>query len=238
MRLAVSVVAIVLTACSAPTDERATLDGSVAHPRCESCHVRDYEAVVDPPHAGELPTTCFVCHTQDAWRPARLEHGFYPLSGAHLEARCLSCHRMGTDDNEPRFEGTPGECVHCHRDDYDRSTFPGHQHFALTCADCHSTAAWRPTLHPPQPDAWSDTDAGLAGLLDGITGPSGWGSGPLEPPPAPIDAGTDAGHDAGRRRPPHHVPPPTTGTTDTPPPPTTVVEDPPDVIGRPSHRGR
>ena len=69
---------------------------------------------------------------------------------------------MGTDDNEPRFEGTPGQCVHCHRDDYDRSTFPGHSHFALTCAECHSTAAWRPTLHPPRPDAWADVDAGMA----------------------------------------------------------------------------
>ena len=148
MRACLTIAALLSVACSAPTDERATEDGSVAHPRCESCHVGDFEGATDPPHLDRLPTTCFICHTQHDWAPARLAHDFYPLTGAHLRARCLGCHVAGRDDNEPRYEGTNGACVACHRDDYDRSPFPGHSSFPLTCADCHATSGWTPATHP------------------------------------------------------------------------------------------
>jgi hypothetical protein len=246
MRRCLVAIAVLVIGCSAPTDERATLDGSVAHPRCESCHVAEFEAAERPPHSGELPATCFVCHVQEHWSPAVLQHDFYPLTGAHLDARCFGCHRIGSDDNEPTFEGTPGECVHCHRDDYDRSTFPGHQRFALTCADCHSTAQWAPTLHPPpppEPDAGVDAGSWLDGIGSASLG--GHGESILVDPSTAIglgglDAGLDAGH---HRRPPHR--PPHTGTTppstDTPPP-TTVIEEPPpteiDIGTSASRRGR
>ena len=219
-------------ACSAPLDERSTEDGSVAHPRCESCHVADFEAADDPPHSGELPSTCFVCHSQRAWAPAHLAHDFYPLTGAHLGARCFGCHIVRMGDNEPRFEGTDGECVDCHRGDYDRSEFPGHSRFPLTCAECHSTSAWSPSLHPP-PDAWVDVDAGtpFGDLLDGIGSASGrGGSGPYGPIGDIGNIGTLEtllAPDAGTvRRPVHHRrhPPPPTTTIDTPPPPTTTID--------------
>lgn len=208
-------------ACSAPIDERSTVDGSVAHPRCESCHVADFEEADDPPHAGELPATCFVCHSQRAWAPAHLEHDFYPLTGAHLGARCFSCHITRRDENAPRFEGMDGDCVDCHRGDYDRSEFPGHSRFPLTCQECHTTSGWSPTLHPP-PDAWVELDAGVVEPgLDGI-GSASWGpEGPIgiEPPVSLVlhpDAGT-------HHTPRHRRPPPPTTTI----PPATTVETPP-----------
>lgn len=239
MRALVSTaLAVVLGACSVPSDERVTYDAGVPEPRCESCHVEDFERADDPPHARELPTTCFVCHTQDDWAPARLAHEWLRLEGAHLSARCIDCHVKLPNENGPRFAGTPSACVGCHHDDYDRSEFPGHSRFPLTCEECHGTMAWSPTLHPP-PDAGPlELDAGVgSGIdLDGI-GHASWG---VEPPPPPVsvDAGHDAGRDAGRRRRPIHRPPTTTPPpTDTPPPPTTTVPDP-DTTSRPSLRGR
>ena len=223
MRACITIAASLILACSTPTDERATEDGSVAHPRCESCHVGDFEGAMDPPHLDRLPTTCFVCHTQHDWAPARLAHDFYPLTGAHLSARCLGCHVAGRDENEPRYEGTNGACVACHRDDYDHSPFPGHSSFPLTCADCHSTSGWTPATHP----------------IDVATHASEpWGEPPppppttLEPPPPPTT-------------PPPTTPPPTTlvhhhrhrpqpPATTTPPPETD--EPPPDVETHASRR--
>lgn len=232
--LRASLLAVLTLACSAPTDGRATEDGTVAHPRCESCHAADFEEADDPPHAGELPSTCFVCHTQDDWRPAHLDHDFFPLTGAHLEARCFNCHIILQGENEPHYEGIHTECVDCHRGDYDRSSFPGHQHFSLTCTECHSTSAWSPTLHPP-PELDAGIDAGW-GSLDGTTHASGpWHEGPIG---IGHDAGVhdaghhavvhrDAGHRTTARRDAGARPPP-------PPPPTTTTE--PDVHTRPSQR--
>ena len=110
-------------------------------PECAACHLADYRSVTHPPHAGVKPTKCAVCHASYEWRPSRLEHAF-PLTGAHAQASCFGCHR-GTP---AVFEGTPKACVACHRADYDRSTFPGHSRFPLTCDDCHSTSAWKPPL--------------------------------------------------------------------------------------------
>jgi hypothetical protein len=211
MRTLTAAMVFLLGACSAPTDERATEDGSVAHPRCESCHVGDFEAASDPPHLDQLPTTCFVCHTQSDWQPAVLAHDFYPLTGAHLSARCLGCHVAHPDENEPRYEGTDGACVACHRADYDRSTFPGHARFPVTCAECHSTSAWSPTLHPP-PDAWLAPDAGSSALpideplIDEISHASGHRE--IAPRPTPP-----------RPPPRHRHPPPSTSTTAPPPTP-------------------
>lgn len=61
---------------------------------------------------------------------------------------------------------TSGECVVCHLDDYQGTTTPNHVEsgFATTCADCHSTSAWRPALggqadaSDPARDLVVDTD--------------------------------------------------------------------------------
>jgi hypothetical protein len=108
---------------------------------CATCHLLDYQSAGR--HEGVKPTTCGVCHSQDGWHPTHLEHAF-PLEGAHKKAKCFACH----DGKPPVYEGTPRECVACHRDDYKRA--PKHDKFPDTCAMCHSTEAWKPDLpnHP------------------------------------------------------------------------------------------
>ncbi len=97
-------------------------------------------------HVGVRPTQCGVCHTQDAWSPSVLNHP-WPLTGAHAKAACEDCH-AAEKGKAPVYEGTSKLCVDCHRDDYDGATYPGHSKFATTCADCHSTTAFRPARKP------------------------------------------------------------------------------------------
>ncbi len=107
---------------------------------CVSCHQDDYDRSPFPGHQ-EFPVTCQDCHTQDAWKPANAttDHSIFPLEGAHAWAQCVQCH-----GDPPVYGGQPHECVGCHRDDYDRSPFPGHDQFATTCQDCHTVQAWTP----------------------------------------------------------------------------------------------
>jgi hypothetical protein len=133
--------AIGLTCCDSTPPSAAKKAG----PRndCASCHMRDYLAVRDPPHEGVRPTRCAVCHLETSWSPSRIDHP-WRLTGAHTRAACFACHQ----GRPVKFEGTDSACVACHRTDYDHSEYPGHDQFALTCGDCHSTAAWRPAEHP------------------------------------------------------------------------------------------
>lgn len=182
---------------------------------CSSCHMPEYEGVREPVHVGAKPTTCAVCHTQEAWRPVAIHHEWWPLTGAHLgipSPQCSWCHK-GTP---VVFKGTPKACVGCHREDYDASTFPEHQTFPTTCGECHTTAAgWKPAKHPPpKPVAPVVTAPPL-----GTTAPKGT-TPPRTTPPSKAPA-----------TPPARPAPLST----TPPAPTAR---PPDVITRPSRRGR
>lgn len=141
-------IALVLLACEGRAPESPSVGAQASTVRggqradCIGCHARDYRAVRHPVHEGVRPDRCAACHLQTAWSPAALHHS-WPLTGAHANAKCFSCH-VGTP---PVFEQTPGECVACHRADYDKSPYPGHDKFPLTCADCHTTTAFRPALH-------------------------------------------------------------------------------------------
>ncbi len=113
---------------------------------CVGCHRADYDSSPLPGHE-TYPTTCQDCHTTTAWKPATLPEHKWPLVGAHAAADCASCH-VG---NPPVYQGTPQDCVGCHRADYDSSPYPGHDTFPTTCQDCHTTTAWRPAsggVHP------------------------------------------------------------------------------------------
>ena len=131
--------ALALVACGGAHPEQT----AQAAGTCASCHLPEYQRAKNPPHAGVRPTACAVCHTQQAWRPSVFDHP-YPLLGAHAKARCTACH-VG---QPPVYAGTSKRCVGCHRDDYDRSEYPGHDRFATTCDDCHSTTAWKPARKP------------------------------------------------------------------------------------------
>lgn len=109
---------------------------------CIDCHRPEYEGAVNPVHPGLMPTTCNDCHDSTAWRPARYPHTGFPIEGAHQRAGCTSCHGAPANYEDP----LPSECVGCHREDYDASSYPGHQAFPTTCQDCHSQDAWVPAL--------------------------------------------------------------------------------------------
>jgi len=120
---------------------------------CVGCHVADYQGTTDPDHeASGYPTSCAVCHTAAAWRPADFrDHDLYwPLEGRHLEAACEACH---ADD---RYQGTPRDCEGCHLADYDATTAPDHADAGLptACAGCHSPEGWSPAGFDVHDDFW------------------------------------------------------------------------------------
>jgi len=105
---------------------------------CADCH--------EDPHEGDLGAGCELCHAPAAWNNRseiadRHASTLLPLTGAHANADCASCHRL-----EPPFEfaGTPTDCVVCHGIDYQETTRPNHIQvdFSTNCRVCHGTRTW------------------------------------------------------------------------------------------------
>lgn len=104
---------------------------------CVGCHLDDYEGALEPSHDG-YPLDCASCHSQTAFRPSTFDHD-WPLRNAHARTACSNCH-VG---DPPRYQGTPRECVACHREDYERAINPSHEGFSTDCAGCHDDSSWR-----------------------------------------------------------------------------------------------
>jgi hypothetical protein len=138
---ALAFAALAPSACGGAGGDGGDVGAGRASSECADCHMSDFRAATHPMHVGVRPTKCAVCHASYSWHPSRIEHEF-PLTGAHAGAACFDCHK-GTPTV---FDGTPKDCVGCHRSDFDRSTYPGHSQFPLTCESCHSTSAWKPPL--------------------------------------------------------------------------------------------
>ncbi len=174
---AVALAGLLALACQPSGAERGDESG------CVSCHMPEYRKVRHPVHEGAKPTTCGVCHTQEAWRPATVVHDWWTLDGAHAKADCNECHR-GTPQV---FKGTPTECVGCHRAAFEGAKFHAHTKTATTCNDCHTTNAWKPSTHRPEKEP---VDAGAppvassadAGAKPRPTAPPV----PRTPPPVPV----------------------------------------------------
>ncbi len=110
---------------------------------CFSCHQTDFAGVTDPNHVqNNFSHTCTDCHTTTAWSPSSFDHSAtgFALTGAHVNATCVSCHAAG-------YAGTPSDCYSCHQTDFAGVTDPNHvqNNFSHTCTDCHTTTAWNPT---------------------------------------------------------------------------------------------
>jgi hypothetical protein len=109
---------------------------------CASCHSRDYEATRNPDHvAAAIPRTCESCHTTATWLGAKFDHNAgtrFPLTGAHVNVLCTTCHVNG------RFAGTPQTCIGCHAAAFNRTTNPNHAAagFPQDCTTCHTTTTW------------------------------------------------------------------------------------------------
>ena len=108
---------------------------------CASCHLPDFNRAQNPNHiAAGFPTQCELCHrpTTPTWRTGTgaFAHSTYPLTGQHVQVTCANCHRNNV------FQGTPRDCVGCHRTNYERTTAPNHAAagFPITCESCHRTS--------------------------------------------------------------------------------------------------
>jgi Cytochrome c3 len=108
---------------------------------CVDCHRSEYDHTSKPNHVSAgFSTNCVGCHGDNAssWLGASFDHDrVFPLQGRHKTADCTQCHVNG------RFAGTPGNCVDCHRADYDRTTNPNHARagFGTDCMACHGSTA-------------------------------------------------------------------------------------------------
>ena len=110
---------------------------------CASCHIDDFNSTTDPNHiAQQFSTDCKICHSENAWDPATLDHNQtnFPLTGEHINTECAQCHTSG-------YAGTSTACTDCHTDDFNQTTNPNHNSLGLSndCAACHSTEPeWNP----------------------------------------------------------------------------------------------
>ncbi|HYK91151.1 MAG TPA: hypothetical protein VE398_20440, partial [Acidobacteriota bacterium] len=114
---------------------------SLTSAACATCHLNDYNNTTNPAHkAAGFPTTCDTCHTTTSWAGATFNHNNtpFPLTGAHVNVACTSCHLNNV------FAGTPTDCYSCHSAEYKSTTNPNHTAagFPTTCATCHTTTAW------------------------------------------------------------------------------------------------
>lgn len=109
----------------------------VAESQCASCHV--------DVHQGRMAGTCTRCHNTTSFHevPAVALHASagFPLTGAHLQAPCQSCHR---NDQGGSFAPLPHDCIACHRQDVAAATEPNHvaAGFPTNCQECHTPVTW------------------------------------------------------------------------------------------------
>jgi len=129
-----------VVACSGAPMERTEVASKGGD--CASCHLDEWSATSDPVHA-ELGfgKECGQCHDERQWQPAR---GFphkatFPLTNAHAEPPCSSCHASGF---EPGTTAT--ECVACHAGEAARVIDPVHAGLTTDCFGCHRTDSFAP----------------------------------------------------------------------------------------------
>ncbi len=122
--------AVACGACHAGA--RSPGDLQAAPDACYDCHA------ADDAHEGRFGQDCAACHTAEDWQEATFDHELtdFPLTGAHVDVDCASCHEGDV------FEGTPTACYDCHPDpEYHAGLF------GTDCAACHDTAAWSPARY-------------------------------------------------------------------------------------------
>lgn len=97
---------------------------------CLDCHAEnDY-------HAGSLGDECATCHSPVSWQAWMFDHSSvsqFPLTGAHDDLGCASCHQE--ELTSMLIAGTT--CASCHRHD---DAHDGR--FGTDCGSCHTTDAF------------------------------------------------------------------------------------------------
>ncbi len=104
---------------------------------CTGCHV--------DVHRGRLSADCTTCHNTTVFSDVRgveiHAKTSLPLSGAHVQLSCESCH---PNDRDGAFTTQQTSCVSCHDSDYRGAQPIDHvaAGFPVDCQQCHSTLAW------------------------------------------------------------------------------------------------
>jgi hypothetical protein len=87
---------------------------------------------------------CAHCHSERGWESPKIDHSVWPLTGAHADSACDSCHTPSQQDRlsgrGATYRGVPRECAGCHRDVHAgqfRLTEP-----ERACDACHLTASF------------------------------------------------------------------------------------------------
>lgn len=120
---------------------------------CTSCHADLHQGQftdrMQRVKADGTVMGCEACHSTKAWNDlARFDHSTtsFPLVGAHRATACIDCHKppnLETKLTNVNFKLAPTRCEGCHEDIHGKQ-------FAIAsvtgCADCHTSARWKPTL--------------------------------------------------------------------------------------------
>jgi hypothetical protein len=112
------------------TDCHATPAFHDAGDDCVECHSQDDY------HSGALGDACVTCHSPVSWQAWTFDHGSvsqFPLTGAHAELGCASCHQ----ENLGSMVAAGTTCASCHRHE---DAHDGR--FGTDCGSCHSTDAF------------------------------------------------------------------------------------------------
>ena len=139
---------------------RFSLTGSHADTQCSSCHlgnrfdapsagVNDCGVCHIDVHQGSFLDTCVDCHNTTLFSDVQglsvHAQTNFPLTGAHAQITCESCH---TDDADGAFTPLGTACVDCHENDYTESILVDHvaSGFPLACESCHTDLQWQGAL--------------------------------------------------------------------------------------------
>jgi len=123
---------------------------------CIDCHDHNIdktneEHAVTPGYSYNTPA-CIACHPTGNVDDIFDHNGTnFPLTGAHIDTDCISCHATG-------FENTPNQCIDCHTQDFDASLNPNHVELGLStdCASCHTTdLEWKPATFDMHDDFYA-----------------------------------------------------------------------------------
>ncbi|GMV05048.1 MAG: hypothetical protein AMXMBFR53_13280 [Gemmatimonadota bacterium] len=112
----------------------------VAMSDCAGCHL--------DVHGGRQVQPCTACHVTTSFRDVDGEaihaRTAFPLTGAHRQVTCESCHR---GDQGGAFTALPTDCASCHMAAYEGARVVDHvaAGYPTDCTACHSTLAWADT---------------------------------------------------------------------------------------------
>jgi hypothetical protein len=127
---------------SCHTGKSPRVDWQVPRQTCVDCH--------ENPHGTQFEKEqqaggCKSCHSVVAWDVPNIAHDTWPLTGAHVKARCDACHTPSEADKRAgagvSYRAAPRECEGCHEDVHLGQ-------FALSeprknCQDCHQTQTFK-----------------------------------------------------------------------------------------------